>query len=129
MYACMYVYTYVSIYGTFCPPMTCMASRSAFRSGLVIFCCFLGRFCLVLSWALSWKLEIPFSLLLVVAGFGRFFSLSRAGWFSKPFLKVWFLLFFVSFLFVLVVLSVLGFRPGLCKLVFLFLRYSKSLGL
>ena len=101
MYACMYVYTYVSIYGTFCPPMTCMASRSAFRSGLVIFCCFLGRFCLVLSWALSWKLEIPFSLLLVVAGFGRFFSLSRAGWFSKPFLKVWFLLFFVSFLFVL----------------------------
>ena len=58
---------------------------------------------IVLLCRLGALLEIRHSVVSLVGGCGcwPFFSLSRAGWSSKPLLKVLFLLFFVSFLFVL----------------------------
>ena len=136
--ACMYIciFTYVSTYGTICPPMTCMASRSAFRSGLVVVVvvflsvlslCGVHCFALV-AWALSWKLEILLSLFLVVAGFGRFFLYPGPGGLQNRSLKYGFCCFFVSFLFALCRFGRFGGSGLVCANWFLlFLRYSKFL--
>ena len=107
--ACVYAYTYVPTYGTICPPMTCMASGSAFRSGLVIFCCFLlGRFCLCVGFIVLFRclgalLEAGNAVVPLVGGCGLwpFFLYPGPGGLQNRSLEYGFCSFFVSFLFVL----------------------------
>ena len=112
LYVCMHVCMYVCMYDFMCVCMhVCMYTHMCLHMALFVHlwhvwlralllgavllffcCCLLGRSCLVLGAFL----EVRNSVVSLVGGCGfwPFFSLSRAGWSSKPLLKVWFLLFF-----------------------------------